>query len=168
MYKILDRNKQFMGQAVPEWATAAAYTQGYWYFEESLGQEDGQRFQRIRGFDQGCGAEVKYGPSSHRGFVKAVKFSEAVEQDDPLPPAPESVRYYNSYILGNNDQHLTVEAAPEYPGEGLLHLLITPNSRSSRNVAPLSINMDADSALQLAHDLNRMANEIKRKEKRNA
>ena len=85
--------------------------------------------------------------------------------DDPLPPAPESVRYYNSYILGNNNQHLTVEDAPEYPGKGLLHLLITPNSPSSRNVAPLSINMDAASALQLAHDLNRMANEIKRRER---
>lgn len=87
------------------------------------------------------------------------------EQDDPLPPAPESVRYYNSFIMGNNDQNLTVEPAPEYPEEGLLHLLITPNSHSTRNVAPLSINMDPDAALQLAHDLNRMANEIKRKER---
>lgn len=91
-----------------------------------------------------------------------------VEQDDPLPPAPESVRYYNSFIMGNNDQNLTVEPAPEYPEEGLLHLLITPNSHSTRNVAPLSINMAPDAALQLAHDLNRMANEIKRKEKQNA
>lgn len=90
---------------------------------------------------------------------------ELVEQDDPLPTAPESVRYYNSFIMGNNDQNLTVEPAPEYPGEGLLRLLITPNSHSTRNVTPLSINMDPDAVLQLAHDLNRMANEIKRRER---
>ena len=95
----------------------------------------------------------------------SVGFELVEEQDDPLPPAPESVRYYNSFIMGNNDQNLTVEPAPAYPEEGLLHLLITPNSHSTRNVAPLSINMDPDAALQLAHDLTRMAMEIKRRER---
>lgn len=160
MYKILDRNEMFKGHAVPDWATAVAYFKGSWYFEESLEQADGGRFERV-----GSGARRTYGNGATKGFSKAYLFTPLVEQDDPLPPAPKSVRYYNSFIMGNNDQNLTVEPAPEYPEGGLLHLLITPNSHSTRKVAPLSINMDPDAALQLAHDLNRMANEIKRRER---
>lgn len=137
---------------------------------EENGVEQGQLYQvlaaeRVYGYDyiktdlsSGC-----WVLSERFDLYKAAPYQE--EQDDPLPPAPESVRYYNSFIMGNNDQNLTVGPATEYPGEGLLSLLITPNSHSTRNAAPLSINMDADAALQLAHDLNRMANEIKRRER---
>lgn len=149
MYKTLDRNKQFVGQDVPDWATAAAYTMGYWYFEESLGQEDGKRFQRIRGFNEGLGAVVTYAPESHRGYIKVVKFSE---QEDPLPPAPESVRYYTSPGKVNYlDVHIDTY--------GELCIAATSGRDTFHNY------LDADAALQLAHDLNRMANEIKRKEK---
>ena len=151
MFKTLDRNKQFMGQAVPDWATAAAYTMGYWYFEESLGQGDGQRFQRILGFDQGLGAVVTYGPDSQRGFIKAVKFS-----DDPLPPAPESVRYYHRGYYGiDAAAYLDVHAGHFASGPR-----IRINDKDNRG-----ITIDADTALQLAHDLNRMAMEIKRRER---
>lgn len=87
--------------------------------------------------------------------------------DDPLPPVPDSVRYYNSFVLGQNDQHLTLHKDnPVYPGSNLLGLTITPYSASTRSVERLAINLDPDAALQLAHDLRRMAMEIKRKQKR--
>lgn len=154
MYKTLDRNKQFMGQDVPDWATAAAYTGGYWYFEESLEQEVGQRFQRIRGFDQGLGATVTYSDVSQRGYIKAVKFSEQAQQDDPLPPAPESVRYYSNTPVNVN----------------YLEIQIGPRSEEVCITSTCGLNtfcnyLEPDAVLQLAHDLNRMANEIKRKEK---
>lgn len=76
------------------------------------------------------------------------------EQDDPLPPAPGSVRYYDDLDTkwGYLDAHLD-------------------KIRGQRVVLALNADKDllllsADAALQLAHDLNRMANEIKRKEKR--
>lgn len=86
--------------------------------------------------------------------------------DDELPPAPESVRYYNSYIVGHNDQHLILDGHDtSHPGMNLMYLGIVPRTGSTRADKEIGINMDADTALQLAHDLNRMANEIKRKEK---
>lgn len=97
-------------------------------------------------------------------LYKAVPY---VEQDDPLPPAPESVSYYNSYInqLGN-DQHLVlVKDNKNHPDEGLMYLGIVPRTGSTRANDEIGINLDPDAALQLAHDLNRMANEIKRRER---
>lgn len=77
------------------------------------------------------------------------------EQDDPLPPAPESALYVNKWSWGVGVRNLGDEVQI---GTG------NPNSRHGWTYATL----DPDSALQLAHDLNRMANEIKRKEKRGA
>lgn len=75
-----------------------------------------------------------------------------VEQDDPLPPAPESVRYYTSPAKVNYlDIHIGTY--------GELCIAATSGRDTFYNY------LDADAALQLAHDLNRMANEIKRKEK---
>lgn len=88
--------------------------------------------------------------------------------DDPLPPVPESVRYYNSYIFGHNDQHLVLDGHnASHPGMNLMYLGIVPRTGSTRADKEIGINMDADTALQLAHDLRRMAMEIKRKEKNN-
>lgn len=88
--------------------------------------------------------------------------------DDPLPPAPESVRYYNSYIVGRNDQHLILDGHNDnHPGMNLMYLGIVPRTGSTRATKEIGINMDADTALQLAHDLRRMAMEVKRKEKQN-
>lgn len=93
-------------------------------------------------------------------------FTLAAElQDDELPPAPESVSYYNSYIVGQNDQYLVLDGYCDYyPDKGLMFLGIVPRG-STRATKEIGINMDADAALQLAHDLTRMAMEIKRKEK---
>lgn len=92
---------------------------------------------------------------------------ELVEQvDDTLPPAPESVRYATMQYEWQgtyNDQHLTV-SRDTFTGALAMHM--QGNTHSTRNKdMSLSVLLDADDALNLAHDLTRMAMEIKRKEK---
>lgn len=77
---------------------------------------------------------------------------ELVEQDDPLPPAPESTSYYEGTPGG---AHLLVERG----WSGLVRI------QAKRPGGVTGVVLDPDAALQLAHDLTRMAMEIKRKEK---
>ena len=76
------------------------------------------------------------------------------EQDDPLPPAPESALYVNNWRWGVEVRNL---------GDVVR---IGTGDPDSCNYGWVYATLDPDSALQLAHDLNRMANEIKRREKR--
>ena len=71
--------------------------------------------------------------------------------DDELPPAPTSV----SYIKDDARRKLEV-----YNTGSSVTLLL-----SLRKVSTLGYSLDPDAALQLAHDLRRMAMDIKRKEK---
>lgn len=73
--------------------------------------------------------------------------------DDPLPPAPGSVRYYSSTT---EDRCLDVA-----PGNECVRLW----SRKIHQNGVTFVSLDADSALDLAHDLTRMAMEIKRKQR---
>lgn len=152
MYKTLDRNELFEGFAVPDWATAAARFKGHWYFEESLEQLDGSRFERV-----GSGSTCRYGGGAIKGFTKAVLFTPLVEQDDPLPPAPESVRYYSNTPVNVN--YLEIQIGPRSE-----EVCIT----STCGLTTFCNYLEPDAVLQLAHDLTRMAMEIKRKEKQNA
>lgn len=85
------------------------------------------------------------------------------EPDDELPPVPNSVYYPDMYTLLTGLQEvggtsgLTVRKSP-YTSEAIS--LSVDDSKW--------IRLDADAALQLAHDLRRMAMDIKRKEKANA
>lgn len=90
----------------------------------------------------------------------AKRFNLVTEQDDPLPPAPESVRYNDDYPdrtaykqtwldIKRCTHRIYLESGQYGTGHGV-GMEITP-----------------DAALQLAHDLTRMAMEIKRKEKAN-
>lgn len=85
-------------------------------------------------------------------------------EDEELPPVPASVTYMNSKRNSGNDQRLVLE---KYNGcwEGLMYIGVIPRKGSTRAQEEIGINIDPDSALQLAHDLRRMAMEIKRKEK---
>lgn len=80
--------------------------------------------------------------------------------DDELPPVPDSVYYPDMYTLltglraCKGTSGLTVRKSP-YTSEALS--LSIDDSKWTR--------LDADAALQLAHDLRRMAMDIKRKEK---
>ena len=70
------------------------------------------------------------------------------EQDDPLPPAPESGLYFNHD--GTRSASLKLE-------EGRIAL--------GMNASILKVRLTPETALDLAYDLRRMAMEIKRKEK---
>lgn len=85
-------------------------------------------------------------------------------EDDELPPAPASVSYLNTKRDRGNDQRLVLEIDSE-TDEGLLYIGIIPRKGSTRVEREIGINMGPDAALQLAHDLRRMAMDIKRKEK---
>ncbi len=82
------------------------------------------------------------------------------EPDDELPPVPNSVYYPDMYTLLTGLQAvggtsgLTVRKSP-YTSEAIS--LSIDDSKWTR--------LDADAALQLAHDLRRMAMDIKRKGK---
>lgn len=84
--------------------------------------------------------------------------------DDPLPQVPDSVAYLNTKRDPGNDQRLVLEKNSE-TNEGLLYIGIVPRKGSTRAEREIGINMSPDSALQLAHDLRRMAMEVKRKGK---
>lgn len=93
------------------------------------------------------------------GFV-LVEGAE-VEQDDPLPPAPESVRY-NEGAGGFPFEVKSLRANAYHPNRIRLGVLCGDLAITHKYVV-----IDPNTALQLAHDLNRMANEIKRKGKQN-
>lgn len=62
------------------------------------------------------------------------------------------------------DQRLVLEK-DNGDGEGLMYIGVIPKKGSTRAEQEIGINIDPDSALQLAHDIRRMAMDIKRKEK---
>ena len=91
-------------------------------------------------------------------------------EDEGLPPVPDSVMYFNSVRDEDNDQRLVVEItsdADEWSDEANAHvgLMVIPRTGSTRASKGIGINLSSDAALQLAHDIRRMAMDIKRKEK---
>lgn len=82
------------------------------------------------------------------------------EPDDELPPVPDSVYY--------PDMHTLLTGKPAFGGTSGLTVRKSPYTSEALS---LSIDdskwtrLDADAALQLAHDLRRMAMDIRRKEK---
>lgn len=89
-------------------------------------------------------------------------------EDDELPPAPTSVLYYNSTRGKDNFQHMLVQ--PHWVLDGHLSIAIVKSGKKFDPLAyvdALSLNLEPDAALQLAHDLRRMAMEIKRNRKLN-
>ena len=94
----------------------------------------------------------------------APNFELYQEPEDELPPVPASVAYMNTKREPGNDQRLVLERDSE-TDEGLLYIGVVPRKNSTRAEQEIGINMSPDAALQLAHDLRRMAMDIKRKEK---
>lgn len=85
-------------------------------------------------------------------------------EDKELPPVPASVTYVNSKRDPGNDQRLVLEK-DNGDGEGLMYIGVVPKKGSTRAKVEIGINIDPDSALQLAHDLRRMAMSVKREQK---
>lgn len=87
-------------------------------------------------------------------------------EDDELPPAPTSVLYYNSTTDEDNFQHMLVQ--PHWELEGHLSIAIVNSGKTFDPMAygdVLSLNLEPNTALQLASDLRRMAMDIRRKGK---
>lgn len=97
----------------------------------------------------------------------APNFELYQEPDDELPPVPVSVAYMNSKRDRDNDQRLVLERC-SLTDENLLYIGIVPRKNITRAEQEIGINMSPEAALQLAHDLRRMAMDIKRKGKANA
>lgn len=85
-------------------------------------------------------------------------------EDEGLPPVPASVTYMNPKRDSGNDQRLVLEKDNGY-GEGLMYIGVIPRKGSTRAQEEIGINIDPDAALQLAHDLRRMAMSVKREQK---
>ncbi|UVX31324.1 hypothetical protein A1j_00028 [Klebsiella phage VLCpiA1j] len=86
------------------------------------------------------------------------------EPKDELPPVPDKVAYMNSKRDPGNDQRLVLEK-DNGGGEGLMYIGVIPRKGSTRAQEEIGINIDPDSALQLAHDIRRMAMSVKREQK---
>jgi len=115
--------------------------------------------------DGGCWLQLDWWCSNrntHPWYV--LNFELYQEPDEELPPVPSSVSYLNTKRDPGNDQRLVLERDSE-TDEGLLYIGIVPRKNSTRAEQAIGVNMSPDAALQLAHDIRRMAMEIKRKEK---
>lgn len=106
----------------------------------------------------GFGYVLIAGKGSWKHTLESLQLVE--EQDDPLPPAPDSVLYFNSIRDRCNDQCITVRPDDDPCYEGTLCISVHPRGDYT---GYQSVVLDPDAALQLAHDLRRMAMEIKRK-----
>lgn len=93
-----------------------------------------------------------------------INFDLYQEPEEELPPVPDKVAYMNFKRDPGNDQRLVLEK-DNGCGEGLMYIGVIPRKGSTRAQEEIGINIDPDSALQLAHDIRRMAIDIKRKEK---
>ena len=85
-------------------------------------------------------------------------------EDEELPPVPDKVAYMNSKRDPGNDQRLVLDK-DNGDGEGLMYIGVIPRKGSTRAKVEIGINIDPDSALQLAHDIRRMAMSVKREQK---
>lgn len=82
-------------------------------------------------------------------------FWQLIEEADELPPVPRSV----SYLKENGRRKLVASIN----GGSVVNVLLSLDYCGKPEV--LGYSMEPDAALQLAHDLRRMAMDIKRKEK---
>lgn len=106
---------------------------------------DGGRFIQVDGFISRS--------NRHPWYVDNFELYQEPE-DDELPPVPASV----SYLKDNGRRKLVANIDGDY-----VNVLLSLSYRGI--IDAVGYNMEPDAALQLAHDLRRMAMEIKRKEK---
>lgn len=107
------------------------------------------------------GAGIHYAGDIYGG---SADFWEVIEERDELPPVPDKVAYMNSKRNRGNDQRLVLDK-DNGEGEGLMYIGVIPRKGSTRAQEEIGINIDPDSALQLAHDIRRMAMAVKREQR---
>lgn len=107
------------------------------------------------------GAGIHYAGDIYGG---SADFWQLIGEVDELPSVPNSVTYMNFKRDRGNDQRLVLEKDNGF-GEGLMYIGVIPRKGSTRAREEIGINIDPDAALQLAHDLRRMAMSVKRERK---
>ncbi|CBW54779.1 hypothetical protein [Pantoea phage LIMElight] len=144
-----DLNKRsFNGYEAPAWANFVALSNGYWYWEESLKQENGAQFQNITST-----SPRMYTNKTHKGWEKAYRLPRlpAVAPQpyvvDELPPAPISELYVST--TGRRTASIRLEQTS---------ISIGTNASGQR------VRVSVETARAMAHDLIRMAMELERRE----
>ena len=150
------KERAFDGKAAPDWATAVARLNGHWYWEESLGQENGMRFQNIQG-----AIVATYDNNCKKGY-DASWLLPAIEEAQ-LPPAPESVAYREEQGPLNTSATLSITRSKVMDG---LCVHISAVDHNTGRTGDVAMRLEPDDILQLASDLRRMAMDIKRKQKK--
>ena len=113
------------------------------------------RFQNIKGK-----LVTTYSRSCRKGY-DASYLLPAIEEEH-LPPAPEKVAYREEQ--GPLNTSATLSIAPSGVMEGLC-LHISAVDHNTGRTGDVAMRLEPDDILQLAHDLRRMAMDIKRKQK---
>lgn len=97
--------------------------------------------------------------SFHQGFTfPGTHFTLVDEQDDPLPPVPENVRYNDEYP----DHSVYKQTWLDVKQDRNQIYIKTGQYGESKGVGMV---LSPDAVLQLAHDLRRLAMKIKREDK---
>ena len=118
-----------------------------------------------------CGRWIQLDGVQHLGDAApwgSINFKLYQEPNDELPPVPDSVMYFNSVRDEDNDQRLVVEMtssnAGKWSDEANAHvgLMVIPRTGSTLSSNAIGINLSPDAALQLAHDIRRMAMTVRR------
>lgn len=148
--------RNFRGVDAPEWANFVASFKGAWYWEESIRQENGKRFQNILSTN-----ESYYRDSTCKGWDRAYRLPG-------IPKAPRPVAYVETSPYRNDD------ALPPAPTN---ELYVSNTGRRMASIrleqTCISIGTDAsarrvrvsvETARAMAHDLIRMAMELERRE----
>ena len=150
MYKFKVGDKVVVGEACTGFMELLRYTQGVKDYHTVTRTSAGGFWLQLDGVVR-CGDPVPW---------CSEYFELYQEPGDELPPVPDSVYYPDMYTLLTGLQAvggtsgLTVRKSP-YTSEAIS--LSIDDSKWTR--------LDADAALQLAHDLRRMAMKIKREQK---
>lgn len=130
-----------------------------WVVGDSTTQLTGIERWGIYTVDIVCGDCISLVESFQPGFAfSSERFELAEEQDDPLPPAPGSVRYNDEYPNRSAYKQTWLDVKQD---DNRVYIETGQYGESNG----VGMVLSADAALQLAHDLTRMAMEIKRKEK---
>lgn len=107
-----------------------------------------------------CGMYLRVYRDDNGGIGEycAENFALAQEQDDPLPPAPESVRYNDEYADRSAYKQTWLDVEQDH------NQIYIETGQYVDECKGIGMVLSPDAALQLAHDLRRMAMSIKRKE----
>lgn len=153
-----DLNKRsFNGYEAPAWANFVALSNGYWYWEESLKQENGAQFQNITSTTPRL-----YTHKVHKGWEKAYRLPRIPVAPKPAIPAIYSAQWFTD---GEMPPAPTNELYLSNTGRRWVDLKLEQTCISIGNDSiARRVRVSVETARAMAHDLIRMAAELERRE----